>query len=98
MEENENNEKKNNKSEETYKKISKINHPHESSKNNINLFKIDENESNCILYSDIKIDNNNFRNNINRATIMPSLPSKDINQNILKFNRIRIKNITAFKI
>ena len=95
MEENENNEKKNNKSEETYKKISKNNHPHESSKNNINLFKIDENESNCILYSDIKIDNNNFRNNINRATIMPSLPSKDINQNILKFNRIRIKNITA---
>lgn len=92
MEENKNNENKNNKSEKINKKISKCKI---SSKNNIQLFNIDEDESNCILYQDIKIDITKFKNNIKRTTIMPSLPSNDINQNILKFNRIRIKNITA---
>ena len=96
MNDNNEDEKKNNNSEELPKKISKENiNPHVSSKNNIKLYDIDEENSNCILYSDIKIDNSTFKNNINRTTIMPSLPSKDINQNILKFNRIRIKNITA---
>ena len=96
MKDNNNNEKKNSNSEELHKKISKDNiYLHTSSKNNNKLFNIDENDSNFFLYSDIKIDNTKLKNNINRTTIMPSLPSNDINQNILKFNRIRIKSITA---
>ena len=96
MKDNNNNEKKNSNSEELNKKFSNGNiYPHVNSKNSSKLLAIDEDDTNCFLYSDIKIDTTKFKNNINRTTIMPSLPSNDINQNILKFNRIRIKNITA---
>lgn len=65
---------------------------HLSSKKN-KIFDFNEKETNCILYSDINFSNINFKNDIKRTTIMPCLPSNDINQNILKFNKIKIKSI-----
>jgi hypothetical protein len=34
-----------------------------------------------------------MNNSIKRTTIMPCMPSNDINQNILKFNKIKIRTI-----
>ena len=65
---------------------------HFSSKNN-KIFDFQDDEYKSILYSNINFDNFNDNNNIKRATIMPCLPSNDINQNILKFNKIKIKSI-----
>ena len=71
------------------------NNDHFSSKN-IKIFDFNENSYNNILYSDISdfnFSNINFNNDIKRTTIMPCMQSNDINQNILKFNRIKIKSI-----
>ena len=96
MKKKENIEEKKDKSEKLNKKIN-INeevYNFSSQKNKLfNLDDINDNESNSILYSDIKLDYTNIRENIKRTTIMPCLPSKDINQNILKFINIKIKSI-----
>ena len=88
MKKKENIEEKKDNSEKLNKKIN-INeevYNFSSQKNKLfNLDYIDGDESNSILYSDIKLDYTNIRENIKRTTIMPCLPSKDINQNILKF-------------
>ena len=71
--------------------------PHFSSKNN-KLFDYNENESNCILYSNINCENSDMEDNFKRTTIMPCMSSNDINQNILKFNKIKIKSINEANI
>ena len=57
------------------------------------LFDLNDNESNCLLYSNLNFENSDLKNYVKRTTIMPCMPSKDINQNIIKFNKIKIKSI-----
>ena len=96
MEKKEKIEKKFDKSEKLNKKIIINEEVHKFSSKKNKLFNYEDNndkESNSILYSDIKLDYTNIGDNIKRTTIMPCLPSKDINQNILKFINIKIKTI-----
>ena len=93
MKKKENVEKKQNNSDKPSKKMSFQNNALHFSKKNNKIFNINDLEHNCILYSDMNIDNSDLRNDIKRTTIMPCLPTNDININILKFNRIKIRSI-----
>ena len=93
MKKKENVEKKQNNSDKLSKKMSFQNNALHFSKKNNKIFNINDLEHNCILYSDMNIDNSDLRNDIKRTTIMPCLPTNDININILKFNRIKIRSI-----
>ena len=93
MENNENNQNKIDNNEKRKKKpLIKKGGLHHSLKNN-KIFDFQDSEYKSILYSDIKFDNVNDNKHIKRSTIMPCLPSNDIYQNILKFNKIKIKSI-----
>ena len=93
MENNENNQNKIDNNEKRKKKpLIKKGWLHHSLKNN-KIFDFQDSEYKSILYSDIKFDNVNDNKHIKRSTIMPCLPSNDIYQNILKFNKIKIKSI-----
>ena len=90
MKKNKDIEKKAINSEKVYKKY-QINKGNSSKINKV--FDINDNQYNSILYSDMNLDNIEIRNNIKRTTIMHCLPSNDINQNLLKFNKIKIQSI-----
>lgn len=93
MKTNETKKKKIDRSEKMNSKLSlNKGEPHFSSKNN-KIFDLNDNEFNCILYSNINLENSDMNNSIKRTTIMPCMPSNDINQNILKFNKIKIRTI-----
>ena len=93
MKTNETKKKKIDRSEKMNSKLSlNKGEPHFSSKNN-KIFDLNDNEFNCILYSNINFENSDMNNSIKRTTIMPCMPSNDINQNILKFNKIKIRTI-----